>query len=105
VPGRLRCGPWSITEWVAVVSVAERPDELLAEVETLVEVCPEGAVLARVDAHEGLAEALGVHPAWWYCGVAVENAAVMEDAEARLRPSFGRRPLVTGPFRLLRQAD
>lgn len=104
MPGRLT-SLWSITEWVAVVSVAARPDELGGDLETLVDVCPEEAVLARVGAHEGLAEALGVHPDWWYCGVAVGDPDLLETAEARIRPCIGRGPLVTGPFRLLRLAD
>lgn len=103
MPGRLTL--WPITEWVAVVSVAGRPDALVGEVETLVDACPEGVVLARVGAHEGLAEALGVHPGWWYCGLAVNDPGAMEAAEARIRLSIGREPLVSGPFRLLRLAD
>ena len=87
------------------MAVAADIQELAAEVERLVEVCPEDAVLARVHAHEGLAEALGVNPEWWFCGVAEEDRGGLEEAEAILGRAFGRSPLVLGPFRLIRLVD
>jgi hypothetical protein len=105
VSGRLSARPWSITEWVAVVSVAAGPDELVGQVESLVDLCPDDVVVARVDAHQGLAEALGVHPGSWFCGVAVGGRRAMEVAEAHIRRSIGRTPLVAGPFLLLRLVD
>ena len=69
------------------------------------DVCPEGAVLARVDAHEGLAEALGVPSETWFCGVAVGGRRGLEEAEGRIRAGLGGGALLTGAFRLLRLAD
>jgi hypothetical protein len=96
---------WSITEWVAVVSVAAGAEELAGDVERLVERCPEEAVLARVGAHEGLAEALGVDPGWWYCGVAAADRARVDEARTMLGRVFGRPPRALGAFRLLRLVD
>lgn len=87
------------------MAVAANVQELAAEVERLVEVFPDDAVLARVHGHEGLAEALGVNPEWWFCGVAVGHRDRLEEAEAILGRAFGRSPLVLGPFRLLRLVD
>lgn len=101
----LTARPWSITEWVAVMAVAAEPEELAAEVERLVELCPEEAVLARVHAHEGLPEALGVDPGWWFCGVVVGDPARLGEITPGLRRAFPRVPLASGPFRLLRLVD
>lgn len=103
MPGRLTA--WSITEWVAVMAVARESDELLGRMEPLVELWPEGAVLARVGAHEGLAEALGVDAGWWYCGVAVDDRDRLDEVTGVIGPALGCPPLVAGPFRLLRLVD
>ena len=105
MPGPLTDPAWSITEWVAVLAVAAGPEELAGEVETLVELDPEGAVLARVHAHEGLAEALDVHPGWWFCGVAGDDRNRLEEAARRIGSVLGHPPLIRGPFRLVRLAD
>ena len=102
---RLIARHWSITEWVAVVAAAPEPGELAAEVERRVELCPEVAVLARVHAHEGLAEALGVDPGWWFCGVVVGDPDRLEEVATRLRRAISRPPLASGPFRLVRLLD
>ena len=87
------------------MAAAPEPGELAAEVERLVELCLEESVLARVLAHEGLAEALGVDPGWWFCGVAVGDPARLEEVATRLRRAFPRPPLAFGAFRLLRLVD
>jgi hypothetical protein len=102
---RLITRAWSITEWVAVMAVAPDPEELTADVERLVDLCPDQAVLAKIHAHEGLAEALGVEPEWWFCGVAVGERGSLEAVDARLGTAFGRPPLLLGSFRLLRLVD
>jgi hypothetical protein len=103
VPGRLIT--WSITEWVAVMVVAPGSEELVEAVERVVEVCPDDVVLARVHPHDGLANALGVDPGWWFCGVAASDRERLEESEPRLRAAIGRPPLVVGAFRLLRLVD
>jgi hypothetical protein len=104
VAGRPTAPPWSITEWVTVMAAAPEPGELAAEVERLVELCPE-AVLARVHAHEGLAEALGVDRGWWFCGVVVGDPVRLGEVATRLRRAISRPPLASGPFRLVRLVD
>lgn len=109
MPGGLTTvvGRWSLTEWVAVVTTAPGPDELAEEVDGLVELCPDPVLLAPVDAHEGLAGALGVPSDAWWCGVAAASRRELEEAVSLIRvsPSLGDRPLVVGSFRLLRLTD
>src|ERR671919_2608634 len=81
---RLITRAWSITEWVAVMAVAPDPEELTADVERLVDLCPDQAVLARIQAHEGLAEALGVEAEWWVWGGAVGERGTLGAVEARV---------------------
>jgi hypothetical protein len=90
VPGPLTDPAWSITEWVAVLAVAAGPEELAGEVETLVELDPEGA---------------DVHPGWWFCGVAGDDRNRLEEAARRIGSVLGHPPLIRGPFRLVRLAD
>src|ERR671919_671714 len=87
---RLITRAWSITEWVAVMAVAPDPEELTADVERLVDLCPDQAVLAKIHAHEG---------------VAVGERGSLEAVDARLGTAFGRPPLLLGSFRLLRLVD
>jgi hypothetical protein len=90
----------TLTEWVAVLRVADSADELDGEATTLIERVPEQGLFGRVDAHEGLAERLGVRPGTWVSGVVAETRHGMETALAAL---VGRRePLVVGEFRVRR---
>ncbi|MGH2675988.1 MAG: hypothetical protein ACRDKA_07985 [Actinomycetota bacterium] len=100
-------GRWSLTEWVAVVATAPGPDELAEDVDALVDLCPDRVLLAPVDAHQGLAGALGVPADAWWCGVAAASRPELEEALGLIRasPRFGDRSLVIGSFRLLRLTD
>jgi hypothetical protein len=90
----------TLTEWVAVLRVADSADELDGEATTLIERVPEQGLFGRVDAHEGLAELLGVRPGTWVSGVVAETRQTMETALAAV---VGRRePLVVGEFRVRR---
>jgi hypothetical protein len=90
----------TLTEWVAVLRVADSPDELDGEATTLIERVPEQGLFGRVDAHEGLAERLGVRPGTWVSGVVAETRQGMETALAAV---IGRtEPLVVGEFRVRR---
>jgi hypothetical protein len=90
----------TLTEWVAVLRVADSADELDGEATTLIERVPEQGLFGRVDAHEGLAERLGVRPGTWVSGVVAETRQAMETALAAV---VGRRePLVVGEFRVRR---
>ena len=88
----------TLTEWVAVLRVADSADELDGEATTLIERVPEQGLFGRVDAHEGLAERLGVRPGTWVSGVVAGTRQGMETALAAV---IGRRePLVVGEFRV-----
>lgn len=90
----------TLTEWVAVLRVADSADELDGEATTLIERVPEQGLFGRVDAHEGLAERLGVRPGTWVSGVVAETRHGMETALAAV---VGRREvLVVGEFRVRR---
>jgi hypothetical protein len=90
----------TLTEWVAVLRVADSADELDGEASTLIERVPEQGLFGQVDAHEGLAERLGVRPGTWVSGVVAETRQAMETALAAV---VGRgEPLVVGEFRVRR---
>lgn len=97
---------FTFTEWVAVLDTAPGPRDLDEEVEALVVLTPEGVLVERVECHEGLAEALGIGPEAWWCGLVDESHEGLERALARVRrhPRFRRRPLIVGEFRVARLA-
>jgi hypothetical protein len=90
----------ALTEWVAVLRVADSADELDGET-TLIERVPGQGLFERVDAHEGLAERLGVQPGKWVSGVVAETRQGMQTALARAVDG-GKEPLVVGEFRIRR---
>jgi hypothetical protein len=90
----------ALTEWVAVLRVADNADELDGEATAEMERVPGQGLFGLVDAHEGLAERLGVRRGTWVSGVVAETRQDMETALARALG--GRRePLVVGEFRVL----
>jgi hypothetical protein len=94
----------TLTEWVAVLRTADRIEELDEDASTLLERVPNQGLIGRVDAHDGLAQRLGVPPWTWISGVAGETRAAVEAALSRLVLESGG-PLVVGRFRILRLSD
>lgn len=90
-----------LTEWVAVLSVADSPEALDDDAVTLLEHVPDHGLIGSVDAHQGLAERLDVPPGTWWSGMAAETRMGLERALA-LAGVLGLAPLLVGEFRVLR---
>jgi hypothetical protein len=59
-------------------------------------------LFGTVDAHEGLAERLGVPPGTWISGVAAETRYEIDQTLARIGRAT---PMVIGEFRIVRLSD
>jgi hypothetical protein len=94
-----------LTEWVAVLRVAERVEQLDGDAALLLRRVPEYGLLGQVDAHEGLAEHLDVRPGSWVSGVTARTRLEVERAVAVASGDASVRPLVVGEFRVRRLAD
>jgi hypothetical protein len=94
-----------LTEWVAVLAVADTVEELDDHAGRLLRRAPDHGLLGRVDAHEGLAEELVVPPGTWITGVAAPSRPELEDVLAAAVDGLPTSPLVVGEFRVRRLAD
>jgi hypothetical protein len=94
-----------LTEWVAVLRVAETVEQLDRDAAILLRRVPDHGLFGRVDTHEGLAEHLDVRPGTWVSGVAARTRLEMERAVAVASGDASVRPLVVGEFRVRRLAD
>jgi hypothetical protein len=92
-----------ITEWVAVLAVAPAADALDQAAGRLLRQIPDHGLFGRVDAHEGLADRLGVPPGTWVGGVAAPSRTDLDRVLAEVGDRFP--PLVLGEFRVRRLAD
>jgi len=102
--------PWDrsipvITEWVAVLGVADDVEELDAYAATVLRRAPDQGLLGRVDAHEGLAEHLAVPSGTWVAGVAAPTRMELERVLVDTSEGTGTQPLVVGEFRVRRLAE
>jgi hypothetical protein len=94
-----------ISEWVAVLAVADTVEELDEHAGRLLRRVPDHGLIGRVDAHEGLAEHLVVPPGTWISGVAAPSRRELEHVLATAADGLRASPLVVGEYRVRRLAD
>jgi hypothetical protein len=94
-----------LTEWVAVLAVADTVEELDDQAGRLLRRVPDHGLVGRVDAHEGLAEQLVVPSGTWITGVAAPSRPELEDVLIAAADGLHTSPLLVGEYRVRRLAD